>query len=427
MPDSARAACEPGSMSMRGRSEDLADTLAPEGADPERYRRMLAGGLLVFRWVWLLWMIALAVGAADQFDRPALAWFSIGVASAWTAWLTATRHRWTTPALWVDLIVCVWLVLASGLVVGEGAVISGRPFFATGYPLSAALFWGASRGVLGGLIAGGVLGLAHVASRPLNGVALADLSGPNFQNLAGAVLNYLVAGMAVGIVSRVLVRSAEALSEASTDLIRERERAARLAEREKLARQIHDSVLQTLSMVHKRGRELAEAHSIPADEVRGLAQLAGRQEAELRSLILREPEDAQRGRASLRESLEQAARDTQGIDVRVSSVGAIWLQRTRADELTAAIKQALENVTRHAEATSVTVFAESDAGEIVVSVRDNGKGFDYDEQRLRREGKAGMLKSMKGRAEDLGGRMTVMTAPGRGTEVEFRIPERSST
>lgn len=413
-------------MSMRGRSEDLADTLAPEGADPERYRRMLAGGLLVFRWVWLLWMIALAVSTADRFDRPALAWASIGVASAWTAWLTATRHRWTTPSLWVDLAVCLWLVLVSGLVVGDGDVISGRPFFATGYPLSAALFWGASRGVLGGSIAGGLLGLAHVASRPLNGVELGDLTGPHVQNLAGAVLNYLVAGTAVGIVSRVLVRSAEALSEASGNLIRERERAARLAEREKLARQIHDSVLQTLSMVHKRGRELASAETIPAEEVRALAQLAARQEGELRSLILREPEDAPVGRASLRESLEEVAREIDGIDVIVSSVGPIWLQRSSVDEMTAAVKQALENVTRHADASSATVFAEQEGQEVVVTVRDDGKGFHYDEDRLRLAGKAGMLKSMKGRTEELGGSMMVMSSPGSGTEIEFRIPDGSA-
>ena len=412
---------------MRGRSEDLAGTLAPEGADPERYRRMLAGGLLVFRWVWLLWMIALAVSAADELERPTVAWISIGLAAAWTAWLTATRHRWTTPSMWADLVICGWLVLASGLVVAEGDVISGRPFFATGYPLSAALFWGASRGVLGGAIAGGVLGLAHIASRPLNGVELGDLTGPQVQNLAGAVLNYLVAGTAVGIVSRVLVRSAEALSEASRNLISERERAARLAEREKLARQIHDSVLQTLSLVHKRGRELADAPTIPADEVRRMSQLAARQEAELRSLILREPEDAPGGRASLRESLEETARQVEGVEVAVSTVGPIWLKRTHADELTAAVKQALENVVRHAEAASATVFAEHENGEVIVTVRDNGKGFAYDEERLRREGKAGMLKSMKGRAEELGGRMVVTSAAGRGTEIEFRIPEGGAT
>jgi zinc transporter ZupT len=179
-------------------------TRTPEPVgDPERYRRTLARGILVFRWVWLTWMTALAVTASDEFTIPGLAWASIGAAAAWTAWLTATRHRWTTSALSFDLALCFWLVIASGIVVPDQSVISGRPFFATGYPLSAPLFWGASRGVIGGLLAGLGLGVAHIATRPLNGVALDSLSATQFQNMTGAVLNYVVAGMAIGIEASV--------------------------------------------------------------------------------------------------------------------------------------------------------------------------------------------------------------------------------
>jgi signal transduction histidine kinase len=60
---------------------------------------------------------------------------------------------------------------------------------------------------------------------------------------------------------------------------------------------------------------------------------------------------------------------------------------------------------------------------VTVSVRDDGVGFVYDEEQLSRDGKAGMLKSMKGRAEELGGRMTVDTRPGKGTEIEFKVPQ----
>lgn len=392
--------------------------------DPQRYRRTLAGGILVFRWVWLVWMVALAISASEDFRRAGIAWASIGAAAAWTAWLTATRHRWTTPALWFDLVLCLWLVLASGLVVEDRGVISGRPFFATGYPLSAPLFWGASRGVRGGLFAGAVLGVGHIASRPLNAVGLTALSATQVQNMLGAVLNYVVAGVAIGIVSRVLVRSAEAVAASSQRLIQERERAARLAEREKLARHIHDSVLQSLAFVHKKGRELAEREPIPASEVAELARVAARQEVELRSLILRDPEEAPVGRASLREALEEVARDVRDVNPTVSAVGPIWLPAAKTGEIAAAVRQALENVARHAQAGGVTVFADSENGEVVVSVRDDGVGFDYDEDRLRSEGKAGMLKSMKGRAEELGGRMLVTSSPGRGTEIELRIPER---
>ena len=276
----------------------------------------------------------------------------------------------------------------------------------------------------GGLLAGIVLGLAHVATRPLNGVALNELSASQLQNTTGAVLNYVVAGMAIGIVSRVLVRSAEAVAVASQKLVKERERAARLAEREKLARHIHDSVLQALAFVHKRGRELSTKDPIPPAEVAALSDLAAKQESELRSLILRDPEEAPTGSASLRELLEELGRSVEAVPVTVSSVGPLWMPRAGAEELVAAARQALENVVRHAEATRAILFADQEDREVVVTVRDDGRGFDYDEDRLRNEGKAGMLKSMKGRVEELGGRMNVTSSVDNGTEIELRVPAR---
>jgi signal transduction histidine kinase len=410
------------------RNNEREDTEVEIGTpDPERYTRTLARGILVFRWVWLIWMSGLAASSADDLRLPALAWASIGAAGAWTAWLTATRHKWTQAALWFDLAVCAWLVLASGLVVEEGEVISGRPFFATGYPLSAPLFWGAARGPLGGVVAALVLGVAHVLSRPINGVALGSLQGKDLQNVAGAALNYLVAGVAIGIVSKVLARSGLAVAEATEKLVEERERAARLAEREKLARQIHDSVLQSLSFVHKRARELASQPSIPGEDVEELSEVARKQEEELRSLILRDPEDAPVGTASLRDHLETTARAVDGLSVGVTAVGPIWMPAAAAEELSAAVRQALENAARHSQASRVTVFADSEGGEVTVTVRDDGVGFVYDEARLVRDDKAGILKSMKGRAEELGGQMTIDTEPGRGTEVEFKVPQGTTS
>jgi signal transduction histidine kinase len=126
----------------------------------------------------------------------------------------------------------------------------------------------------------------------------------------------------------------------------------------------------------------------------------------------------------LRELLEELSRSIDGIPVTVSSVGPTWMPRASAEELVAAARQALENVVRHAEASRAILFADQEAGEIVVSVRDDGRGFEYDEDRLRNEGKAGMLKSMKGRVEELGGRMNVTSSTGNGTEIEFRVPAR---
>ncbi|MDQ3952531.1 MAG: histidine kinase [Actinomycetota bacterium] len=392
-------------------------------AAPERSRRMLTRGVLVFRWVWLGWMSVVALTDAGNYRNAALAWASIGVAGAWTAWVTMSSRRWDQTMLWIDLAVSAWLIAVSALVVFDGEVVH-RPFFATGYPLTAALSWGVRRGPRGGLAAGAALGLVLIATRPLNGVPLQDLPAREVRDLASGIINYLVAGGAVGFVSMLLVRSAEALQGATEELVRERERAARLAERESLAREIHDSVLQVLALIHKKGRELARRGDIPPDEVARLGTLAERQEAELRSLILRDPERVPEGTTSLRGDLEAVARSASDVDVSVGCVGPLWIERRIGEELVAAVRQALANVAEHAGASKATVFAEEEGGRLLVSVRDDGVGFVYDEDALRADGKAGLLKSIKGRVEDLGGTMTVTSAPGKGTEIELTVPVR---
>ena len=125
---------------------------------------------------------------------------------------------------------------------------------------------------------------------------------------------------------------------------------------------------------------------------------------------------------SLRTALRSAAFGVDGLDVTISAAGGLWLSAAQVEDVSGAVRQALENVRRHAGAKRATVFAEELEGELTVSVRDDGVGFVYDEERLRSEGKLGMLGSMKGRIEGLGGTMRVRTAPGRGTEIEFRLP-----
>jgi len=388
---------------------------------PERSRRSLARGALLFRWIALGWMAILAASHAEPMRNSPLAWASIGAAGAWTAWLTIAGKSWSWRVLFFDLALCCWLVVCSGFVVPEHTIAT-RAFFATAYPASAALLWGVAHGAFAGLFAGLALSAALLGSRLANGVHLPDLSRTAWQSLGGSIVLYLVSGGATGIVSALLVRTSEEAQKATDALIVEREQAARLRERESLARQIHDSVLQALALVHKRGTELATQTPPPAAEVAKLAELAGEQEAALRSLILREPERAPAGQRSLREALEAISRSVDGVPVTVSAVGPIWLPRGKADELAAAVRESLANVAEHARASRAAVFAEEEGGDVMVSVRDDGVGFSYDEHALREQGKAGVLKSMKGRIEEMGGSMQIRPAPGGGTEVTFHLP-----
>jgi signal transduction histidine kinase len=385
---------------------------------------VLSLGILALRWVTLVLMTLITVISGDL-RRPLLAGVAIAVTTAWTVWLTIARPRGTAPVLAVDLALAVGLSLVSGVVVAEGQVVGAHPFFASAYPVAAAVFWGATAGFRAGLAAGAVLGVSLVATHLVNGIELLDQTTPQLLSLASGALNFVLAGGAVGLVAQLLERSAAELRRAAEETMRARERAARLSERESLARQIHDSVLQSLAMVHKRGRELAGAGAVPAEEVARLAEVAASQERALRALILRSPGEAPGRTVSLRASLEELAQARLPIPLLVSATGPIWLPVHHVEELTAAVWQALDNVVEHAAASHVALFAEDDDGTVVVSVRDDGAGFSYDEARLAAEEKMGILKSIKGRVEQLGGSMRVESAPGAGTEVELRVPMRS--
>jgi signal transduction histidine kinase len=405
----------------------LTSPAAGEGRGPseaERGRAVLSLGILAFRWVSLGWVVVLAL-TAGELRRPALAAGMVAVLVGWTAWLTVARPRPTWTVLVADLALAVVLNLVAGLVMPAGTV-GERPYFAAAYPVAAAVTWGAARGVGGGVAAGLVLGVSLAAGQLLNGIDLAGEQPVVLLDLAGGTLNFAIAGGAVGLVARLLERSAGQLQAATEETIRARERAARLAERESLARQIHDSVLQALALVHKRGRELAAGGPVPPDQVAGLAEMAAGQERALRSLILRDPEADRTpaGAASLRAALEALAAAEPALPVTVGATGALWLPARQVEELSAAVRQALDNVVEHAGASRVALFAEEDAGAVVLTVRDDGRGFTYDERRLLAEGKIGLAKSVKGRVEQLGGSMVVTSRPGAGTEIELRVPRK---
>jgi signal transduction histidine kinase len=407
-------------------------------SEAERGRAILSLGILAFRWVSLAWMAVLAL-TAGPLRRPALAAVAVLLVAAWTAWLTLARpsdrpagrqpawlaERYPAPGwplLAADLAVAAGLNVVAGLVMPERTV-GERPFFAAGYPVAAAVSWGAARGVRAGVVAGLVLGASLAAGQLANGIDLAAEDAATLLDLAGGTLNYVLAGGAVGLVARLLERSAVQLREATEETIRARERAARLAERESLARQIHDSVLQALTLVHKRGRELAAGGPVPPDQVAGLAEMAAGQERALRALVLRDPDDGPTGAASLRAGLEAvAARGWGHLEVTVGATGPIWLPAHHVEELAAAVRQALDNVVEHAGASRVALFAEEDGGMVAVTVRDDGRGFSYDEAAFAAAGKIGLAKSIKGRVEQLGGQLRVSSRPGAGTEVELRIP-----
>ena len=193
-------------------------------SEAERGQAVLSLGILAFRWVSLAWMVVLAL-TAGELRRPALAWATIAALAAWTGWLTVARPPPAWPVLAADLALAAAVNLVAGLVM-PAATVGERPWFAAGYPVAAAVTWGAARGVGGGVAAGLVLGASLVAGQLANGIDLAAEEPAVLLDLAGGTLNFVLAGGAVGLVARLLERSAGPRPPATTPTQPAPERAA---------------------------------------------------------------------------------------------------------------------------------------------------------------------------------------------------------
>lgn len=194
--------------------------------------------------------------------------------------------------------------------------------------------------------------------------------------------------------------------------------AAAMSERARLARVVHDGVLQVLALVERDAPSLGPRG-------RRMATAARQQEIELRRLL-------QESDLSVDDVLDVTVADLAGVldrhasaTVTISTPGdRVLVEHDLAEEIHQAVGEVLANVDRHAgPGARAWVLLEREGAELVVSVRDNGVGGtpeDFDG--AFRRGRFGVRHSIYGRLEDLGGVATLRTAPGRGVEWEFRIP-----
>jgi signal transduction histidine kinase len=191
------------------------------------------------------------------------------------------------------------------------------------------------------------------------------------------------------------------------NLADERAERIRSQERAEVAAHLHDSVLQTLALVQQR-----------ADDPRAVAQLARRQERELRAWLF--DGDGRNG-DSFAAAIDAAAaevEDAHAVAIDVVTVGDRTLD-DRAAALVAATREALVNAAKFAgEAGPIAVYAEAEGDAARVFVRDRGSGFDPLAVPADRRG---LRESIIGRMERHGGTATVRSNAGSGTEVELAL------
>jgi PAS domain S-box-containing protein len=202
-------------------------------------------------------------------------------------------------------------------------------------------------------------------------------------------------------------------------------------ERERLARELHDSLGQTLAAAHFQASAarllLARGETAQTDEcLERLASMTSDAEIDVREYLLGARTGFEPGLpffALLREYMERYGRQY-GLQVALTvpaQIEARGLEPATEVQLLRIIQEALSNVRKHARARSVQVsFSQSD-GTARVAIADDGCGFDP-ASGTAAQGNGFGLRSMRERAEALGGRLEVISQPGHGTRVEVHVP-----
>ncbi|WP_108999868.1 MacS family sensor histidine kinase [Streptomyces rishiriensis] len=383
--------------------------------------RALAG----YRVLTMLYAVGFFATAYDGFERP---WVAVVYYCVLFVWTVATLPKVANAAsctkrfLAADLTVALTGIMLTAVADSHARIQSGGPTLPS--------IWTAGS-VLAFAIKGGWRWAAF-ASTAVAVTNLVERGAPARDTVHNVVLVW-VASIAIGYVVEVARASERTLARAL-----EIEAATR--ERERLARDIHDGVLQVLAMVQRRG-------AVIGGEAAELGRMAGEQEVALRTLvsgglvpISRISRDAADGAVvhAVDEPAPQASEPDGPLDLRallaafaaarvnLAEPGApVMLPAPAARELAAAVGAALDNVRRHAgDDARAWILVEDEPDAVIVTVRDDGPGIP--EGRLAQaegEGRLGVAQSIRGRLRDLGGGAELISTPGQGTEVELTVPK----
>jgi signal transduction histidine kinase len=228
-------------------------------------------------------------------------------------------------------------------------------------------------------------------------VGAADAADPLQAILQGGAAVF--GGIALAVAPWVLRLRSEAEDE--------RRRRIRSEERAEVAAHLHDSVLQTLTLIQRS--------DAPPDVVR----LARAQERDLRAWLSGREGDTVPTR--LRGALEATAarvEDHLGVRVEFVVVGDADLDDALL-AMVAAAAEAATNAARHSGAPKVSLYAEVEPGRVEVVVRDDGSGFEPAAVPADRRG---LTESIIGRVARHDGTVVVDSAPGEGTEIVLTLP-----
>jgi signal transduction histidine kinase len=362
--------------------------------------------LAALRFVVAAYAVVLNALRWREFDHPVAGWLVVGVIVAWSgfaAWAYDAPRRRGLPLLLADFAVAALTLLSTPYVQSDAMIARHASTMPSFWVIAAVLAWAVVKGWPGGIAAAVVMSLLDLTVHTWG-----DTS-PTGTTWGNIFLLLLAAGI-VGYSAGLIREATEARAEAERV-------AAIVTERARLARAVHDGVLQVLALVQRRGAEIG-------GEAAALGALAGEQEVALRGLVQGDAGALPSGKASPTVDLVEAVGRLASPTVTVSaSVTRLPLPRPVADEMTSVVRACLDNVAQHVGPQAAAwVLVEEVGGQVVVSVRDDGPGIpDGRLDEAVSEGRLGVRLSIQGRMADLGGSAELVSAAGEGTEWELSL------
>ena len=204
--------------------------------------------------------------------------------------------------------------------------------------------------------------------------------------------------------------------------------SAILVERTRVAREIHDTLLQSLLGVMFRLDEVSNVIDVSSESAKAqLVRLRHQVEFYVREARysirdLRSPILQSRGLATAMRAVGENLTGERSIAFQLDDTGTPRTDLQRIDEHLLRIGQeAITNAVRHGNAATVRVELRYHPESVVLSVRDDGKGFDTEPATVP-DGVHWGLRTMKERAEQIGGTLQITSAAGQGTAVEVAVP-----
>jgi signal transduction histidine kinase len=234
----------------------------------------------------------------------------------------------------------------------------------------------------------------------------------------------VVAALTTLFLSALVIERDRSVAELADAKRAEDDRA--MKERHRIARDLHDSVSQALfsTILHTRSAQKALKRDgpVPSGAVEqsldAIGELTRGAQSEMRTLIFELGHDAvEDGLVAALTSHAAIVRGRRELEIDVAGPERLALSPRAQTELFGIGREALANVVKHAGASKAWVRVEARSGHVLLEVRDDGSGFD---RAARHPGHFG-LESMHSRAAELGGMLTISSAPGAGTVVRVEV------